>query len=97
MPIGCALMLAYEVQRIATQVARCGGERASKATPRASTTLSDLRPGPPGMTILFVVFLLLMLIGANIFYAMVAASVAYLIASTYSTFPVPDDAGPADS
>jgi len=41
------------------------------------------------MTILFVVFLLLMLIGANIFYAMVAASVAYLIASTYSTFPVP--------
>ena len=48
-----------------------------------------LRPGPPGMTILFVVFLLLMLIGANIFYAMVAASVAYLIASTYSTFPVP--------
>ena len=41
------------------------------------------------MTILFIIFLVLLFAGANIFYAMVGASVAYVWASANGTYPVP--------
>lgn len=41
------------------------------------------------MLALFIVFVLLLLIGVDLFYAMVAASIIYLILSTFTTMPIP--------